>query len=519
MSDLNDGHATIVTQCVQPIDVLAPEAQRRHDDGDNKRGVSCEPHRSRPLPRNNEQEQRAQRSVDGTPLPADAVKDLTQPAVTSDAQRLLSTFADATWRNRNDEREMKMVVRDQFDYNLIDQQSLGGKSRYRNRLSAAYFDYMGLDRTRLRGRFGRQNASWGGEGRYDGASGSFSFRPKWKLSGVVGTPVDGVADSNRYFAGASIDADAITPNFGASAFVMQRMIDGQVDRRNVGSDLRFFQGNNSLMASVDYDTIYRKLNRASVQGMAMTEGNTVFNFISERTALVPVSLSQTLFFRYDALQKQGITQPRNITDLLNYYNLQQLRQFVRDNTSYFTHTMASVTVPVTAQWQLGTDVHATSTGAVAPNEANEFHAQAATGVTRSLGLQAIGTKLFSERDTNVFAVNGARGKFGRSQQFNANNLTPLNDAWQLEPNFHWMRSISTDESGAILSSTVSWGPGFKASFKPRPTVTLESSVNVDRQTVTSHASATDTGTGSQSNTTTTSKSNLFTYYLGYRYEY
>jgi len=413
---------------------------------------------------------------------------------------------------------VKLFVRDQFDYNLLDRLQLKNKSRSRNRLSAAYVDYLALDASRMRGRVGRQNAAWGGESRYDGASGSYSFRPKWKASAVIGSPVDGVADSNRYFVGTSVDADAITPNFGASAFVMQRMIDGQVDRRNVGTDLRWFAGNGNVIGSVDVDTIYRRLNRAALLGMYMTEGNAVFNFTSERQAMIPVSLSQTLFFRYDALQKQGIAAPRTIKDLLGYYSMSQLRQYVRNNTSYINRTSASISFPVTPQWQLGSDVQLNSVGAVAPNEANEYTAQLASGITRSVGLSVIGTNLYSGRDTHAFSVNAFRGRYGYGQQLNYSNMSALSEAWQIEPNFHWVRNNAIGQTGAIQSTTVAWGPGFRASFKPQSNVTLESSLSLDRTSTRSYDSDTSV-TGSVTRTTTNSKNNLFTYYLGYKYEF
>ncbi len=458
-------------------------------------------------------DQKAQRLVEGTPLTADEIANNSKLPLTQDAQRLLSTNADATWRTRNSEREMKMVVRDQLDYNLLGRDVLRDKSRYRNRLTAAYFDYMGLTASRLRGRLGRQNASWGGEGRYDGASGSYTFKPKWKVSGATGVPVDGVADSNRYFAGASLDADAITPNFGASTFVLQRMIDGEVDRRAMGMDLRYFAGPGSVMGSVDYDVLYRKLNGASLQGMYLSEGNTTINFLSERRALVPVSLSQTLFFQYADLQSNGI-QPRNIKDLKNFYTTQQLRDFVRSNASYFTHTMVSATVPVTTQWQLGSDFHLNNVGAIAPNEAIGNMGQAATGQVRSLGVQAIGTNLYSPRDTHVFGLNTSRGRINRSNQFNYNNMTSLDDQWELDPSFHWVRSVTLDNAGAIQSTTVAYGPGIRASFKPKPSITLETNLSVDRTNTVNITTVNTPG-----DTATTSKSNLFTYYLGYRYEY
>jgi tetratricopeptide (TPR) repeat protein len=472
------------------------------------------------------QAQRAERNVDGTPVPANALSDLNQAPLTNDAQKLLSTSADATWRNRNDQREMKLFVRDQLDYNLLSRETLKAKSRYRNRLSAAYFDYLGLDKTRLRARLGRQNASWGGESRYDGASGSFSFRPKWKASAAVGSPVDGVADAKRYFVGTSMDADALTPNLGASVFVLQRMIDGEVDRRSVGTDVRYFAGNGNIMGAVDYDTIYRKTNRTSLQGTYTADNNATYTVATERTALYQVSLSQALFFNYAALSNNGILPPRSIQELkaTTGYNTAQLRQFVRSNVSYFGHSFVSGTWPVTTDWQVAADYHLQSTGAIAPNEAIGLpQGQAATGLVRSLGMQAIGTNLYSARDTNTFGVNTTRGRLGRSLQFNTNHSVSLNEAWQLDPGLQWVRSTTLTTLGAVQATTVSWGPTFRASFKPRPSVTLESNLSISRSNTVNHDVSTqvDTNTGQSTTTatTTTSSSNLLTYYLGYRYEY
>ena len=67
-----------------------------------------------------------------------------------------------------------------------------------------------------------------------------------------------------------------------------------------------------LAYSVDADTIYRRLNRASLTGNFLTEGNTSINFDLLRQALVPVALSQTLFFQYQTLQQGSVGAPRTV---------------------------------------------------------------------------------------------------------------------------------------------------------------------------------------------------------------
>ncbi len=447
-------------------------------------------------------ETQALRDTDGSPLSADEIDKRSKAPISTTDQRLLSTNVDTTWRSRDTERDMKMVFRDQYDYNLLSDAQLKGKSRSRNRLTAAYFDYQGL-KNGLRTRLGRQSAMWGGEGRYDGASGSYLLKPKLKVSAAMGSPTDQLGQSKRYFMGTALDADALTPNLGGSLFVLQRMVDGEVDRRAVGADLRYFTQNASLMGSTDYDVIFKKLNVASLQGMYMAEDNTTVNALYERRALTPAALSQTLFFQFQDFVDAGVI-PQTIDDLKSHgYSVDQLRELVRTNVSYWTHAMLSVTRPVTTQWQAGATVDLNRTGPIAPNPVLPT-GQPDSGQSRTLSLLAIGSNLYSERDTNVFTASVMRGRMVKTYMLNYNNMTPLGDAWQVEPGLRWQRNVSQDITSGLNITTVAWGPGLKASFKPRPTVTLESNLNVDY---------------TRTEGTSIDRSTRYTYFLGYRYDY
>lgn len=447
-------------------------------------------------------ETQAVRDTDGSPLSPDEIDKRSKAPISTNDQRLLSTNVDATWRSRDTERDMKMVFRDQYDYNMLSDAQLKGKTRHRNRLTAAYFDYQGL-KNGLRTRLGRQSAMWGGEGRYDGASGSYVLKPKLKVSAAVGSPTDRLGNAKRSFMGAALDADALTPNLGGSIFALQRMVDGEVDRRAVGADLRYFTQNASLMGSTDYDVIFKKLNVASLQGMYMAEDNTTVNALYERRALTPAALSQTLFFQFQDFVDAGII-PQTISDLKNHgYSVDQLRGLVRSNVSYWTHAMVSVTRPVTTQWQAGATVDLNRTGPIAPNPVLPT-GQPDSGQSRTLSLLAIGSNLYSERDTNVFTASVMRGRQVKTYMLNYNNMTPLSDAWQIEPGLRWQRNVSQDLTSGLNITTIAWGPGLKASFKPRPTVTLESNLNVDY---------------TRTEGTSIDRSTRYTYFLGYRYDY
>lgn len=452
----------------------------------------------------------AVRDTDGTLLTPDQISQRSTAPISSTDQKMLSTNMDTTWRSRNTERDIRMVVRDQFDYNMIDESRLRGRSRYRNRLTAAFFDYQSLTdgyRTRL----GRQSAAWGGEGRYDGASGSYAFKTssKLKLSTALGMPTDKLAQAKRQFAGLSLDADAITPNIGASVFAVQRNIDGEVDRRAAGVDLRYFTQNGSLMASSDYDVVFRRMNVASLQGLYINEGNFTLNTLIERRSLAQASLGQTLFFQF-----QDPNNPGNIIPLAQTIgdmertgkSLSELRELVRRNMSYASHAMTSITVPLNPQWQIGTDLHLNRIGAIAPNEVLPTGLPA-SGLQRTVGLQAIGSNLLAQRDTHVFAGSVLTSSQFKVRQISYNNLTALDDAWQVEPSVRWQKSVSAalaSVAGSVETTTTAWGPGLKLSFKPRQSVTLESNLNVD---FTHTIGIND------------DKATRYTYFLGYRYDY
>ncbi len=452
----------------------------------------------------------AVRDTDGTLLTPDQISQRSSAPISGTDQKLLSTNVDTTWRSRNTERDMRMVVRDQFDYNMIDESKLRGRSRVRNRLTAAYFDYQSLTdgyRTRL----GRQSAAWGGEGRFDGAAAGYAFKDKnkMKMSMSMGMPTDKLAQSKRQFAGVSLDADAITPNIGASIFAIQRNIDGEVDRRAAGIDLRYFTQNGSLMASSDYDVIFKRMNVSSLQGLYISEGSFTVNALIERRSLAQASLGQTLFFQFQDPNNPGNTIPmaQTVGDLENTgKSISQLRELVRRNMSYASHAMTAITVPITQQWQLGTDLHLNRIGAIAPNEVLPTGLPA-SGLQRTIGLQAIGSNLFTQRDTHVFSTSFMTSSQFKVRQLSYNNLTALDDAWQVEPSVRWQKSVSAaldGVAGSVETTTTAWGPGLKLSFKPRQSVTLESNLNLD---FTHTIGIND------------DKATRYTYFLGYRYDY
>ena len=404
-------------------------------------------------------------------------------------QKQTVTSLDFNWRYRDTDSDMRFVFRDAWTANLLPD------GRNKNRLSALYFDHRSIALgTSLR--LGRQSPTGGGVlGRFDGVQAGYYLRPKWRLNAVAGVPVDTLLESKRHFYGGWIDAEALTPELSASVYGNQQMIDGRIDRRALGTEVRYFSGGVSASAIFDYDTVIKGLNIASVQATWIGEAGDTVNALYDRRATPMLMLGNALFF-------QDPTKPlvQRLKDLLGSTTLEALRRQVKAINSYTTQALLGVTHPVTPNWQVGGDLRLTNVGAIAPVPDILPQGAKSTGNLWSLGGQVIGTNLYSERDTHVFSVTVLTGPQYSGKLFSYNNSSQVAQVWQLEPSFRVY--LQNDDSGL---KTTRWAPGLRVSWRAGKQATLESEVSYERSKL--------------SSPTTNENSNRVFYYLGGRYDF
>lgn len=418
------------------------------------------------------------------------------PVLTSDEtlsgtdQKQAVSNLDFNWRYRDAEHDMRFVFRDAWTADLMPE------GRNKNRLSALYFEHRSIPlATNIR--LGRQSATGGGVlGRFDGVQAGYGFRPKWRLNAVAGVPVDTLLDSKRRFYGGWLEAEALTPELSGSVYGIQQTIDGEIDRRALGLELRYFNGGVSASSVFDYDTILKGLNIASVQGTWIAEDSTTVNALYDRRTTPMLMLGNALFFQ-DPLAPKLATR---LKDLLGSSTIEALRQNVKATTSYTTQALLGVTRPVSKNWQAGADVRLTNVGAIAPVPVILPEGAPSTGNLWSLGGQLIGTNLYSERDTHVFSVTYLTGPSYSGKLFIYNNSTQLDEAWQLEPSLKFY--LQNDDNG---TRTTRWSPGLRVSWRAGKQATLESEVSLERSKL--HSPTRD------------EKSSRAFYYLGGRYDF
>lgn len=405
-------------------------------------------------------------------------------------QKQLQTNVDLNWRHRDAEKDMRFVVRDTYTNDLLPDRP------NKNRLSALYFE----QRSFLNGtsvRLGRQSPSGGGVlYRFDGIQAGYTFAPKWKVNAVYGIPSDDLLDTRRNFYGLSLDAEALTRELSGSVYAIQQTIDGEIDRRGLGTELRYFNGGVSLSGQLDYDQVLRGMNVIAVQGTWQLPDTTVYNFMYDRRATPIRSLGNILFFQDPALPSPA----RRIADLLLTTPLDVLRDQVNSITPFQTQAMLGFTTPIAENWQTGADLRYTNVDAIQPVAVILPNGQPSTGNLWSVGWQLIGTNLFSARDTHVFNVSLLSGPTYNGTLLAYNNLNSLNAKWQLEPSLkYYSQTDNTD------TRSVRWTPGMRVAYRIHKQISIESELAYELS---------DTN----GPTRTENAKRLF-YYLGGRYDF
>ncbi len=375
------------------------------------------------------------------------------PQLSSDRSRQLYNDVDLNWRRRNAEVDQRFVFRDSYTTDLV------RSDKNKNRLTALYYDHKSLT-GRWDVRLGRQSPTGGGVmSRFDGLSGHWSVQPRIKLGAVAGVPTDKFFDSKRHFYGVSLDADRLPGGLGAGVYAIEQRIDGEIDRRALGLDLRWFKGGATVFSQFDYDLLIGALNIATVQGTLVLEDNTVFNALYDRRALSTLTLGNALTFEDPAAP--GVLF-RRIQDRLAGTTVAALRDQIKRITPNITQAQIGVTKPINKNWQTAGSVQLTSTGAIppVPEVAGFETGRPATGNIITTSAQLIGLNLYSARDTHVFSTSLISSPSLHGTLFTYNNSSMVAEIWQVEPSIQYYRD--RNDTG---SRSQRWTPGLRVTYK------------------------------------------------------
>jgi hypothetical protein len=281
----------------------------------------------------------------------------------------------------------------------------------------------------LEARVGRQSSGDNGIfGRFDGAIASWKMNDIVKLRIVAGSPVywgneNEVFADGRYFFGGGVEIALPGDRWSGSLYAIEQNIHSIVDRRAIGSELRYVRDGLNIYGGADFDVYYGEFNNAYLSGSwTINPKLTVSGTADFRR--VPFLLTS------NALIGQTYDDLPSMVDILG---LNDVRQLALDRTATAKTAMANLTYQVTPEWQVAMDAMVAdysgtpASGGVdaIPDPGTDYYAS----------LMAYGSNLLRENDA---ASGGIRVMMSESYNTYVADVSyrwNITDALRLNPRF------------------------------------------------------------------------------------
>lgn len=332
-------------------------------------------------------------------------------------------------------------------------------------LSDAYVD-MRQRSSDISARIGRQYSSTGGVlGRFNGAVVGMPVGSIYRLNVVAGVPVDltrnmTVDDTNRYFYGANVDIAPKGSRWQYNVFALQQQIDSLVDRRDIGSEVRYYGEGKSLFVRGDYDTSFSEI------GSAMLIGNW--------NATPSTTLNLSLDYRYNPLLSTrnaligqiGIT---SITDLKKVFSEKEIHQLAMDRSQRSHYSTLSVTQQLGHDLQFYgsvsqfyyADMPASGGVPELPGSGNEYDYDA----------ELIASNLWLENDSTTFGVRYYDGTTISRTAVGVDARYLIKNKFRINPRL-WIEQRKNQQDGSLqwvyrpaLRLEYSWTPHLHVDFE------------------------------------------------------
>lgn len=365
---------------------------------------------------------------DATILPPQPGLQPDQVSLTSTDQSSFVTNIDLTGRYQQGPWDHKLVLRDTWTATL-----LAGR-RNENRLASAYYEMNQKERDWTL-RAGRQSAVGGGVlGRFDGVWGRAGIRPGLRLNVVGGQTVEYYSAPRRNLFGASADLGPWNNALTTSLYAIEQRLDGLVDRRAVGTEVRYFDPRRNGFLLLDYDTRFKEVSIAMLQANWLTEAGSNLAFLADRRRSPPLQVSNASAAYAGAA----------VGDLLDSgIAYRDLVEQAKQVTPISDLLSLGVTHPLSKRWQVGADVklsRVSGTGAV-----GQLGASPDSGNLWIYTVQGIGTGLANANDVLVTSLSLNRGRVFDGFTGSLTYLRVI-DHWRLEGNVKYYEQTDLNDT-------------------------------------------------------------------------
>lgn len=390
-----------------------------------------------------------------------------QSSLTNVDQSALLTSVIATERFISEKYDNRIVFQDTGYTNYLPNQTS------QNRLSAAYIEIKNkLSDYSIR--LGRQSSSGAGVlGRFDGAAVGYGITSGFRFNAVAGQLSDYGLLSAPKFYGASVDMGPIT------VYAINQTLDDVIERRAVGTEIRYFETNKNAFFTLDYDTLFSAVNVAMLQGTYTSTPERTYNLFIDHRRTPFLSIRNALFG----------SMTTNLSDLLQFMTEEEIRALAADRTGTSNMIDLGLTQQISNKWQLGGDIRVSryedmpASGTpvdpfadpLAPPPVNGFlPATPSNGNDWAISSQLIGSNLLSSQDVTVFSLSlmGSTQYHGQSLYiYSRGNFT---DKWSMDLSLQLYRQ--NFESGMTMARVM---PMLRTAYQLRQSISLDLDAGVE----------------------------------------
>ncbi len=333
-------------------------------------------------------------------------------------QNTLLTGLDvsAAWANPYGKYKFRFSGTEEHDFSGNDGEIVGVASLF---LEATLRDYD------ITARVGRQTQSANGVlGRFDGAEIVWRATDLVRFGLVGGSPVwsrhDEPFKDEKYFYGAHVGFTPM-PGLDISLYAIEQQANDMIDRRAIGSDLRYLSPSLSVFATLDYDIHFNEVNLALVNASWTLPSKTVvYGSIDHRKSPFLTS--------WAALQGQPFL---TLYDMLKQHSEEEIYRFAVDRTADYNSASIGISHPFNDHWQATLDV--TWTNASATPGSGGVPGQEGTGDEFYYAAQLIGTNLTTEGDMLIAAIRMADRQLTNLYVIDAQVRYPVTEQLRLAP--------------------------------------------------------------------------------------
>lgn len=382
---------------------------------------------------------------------------LNQSSFSAVDQSALLTSVNITGRFISEEYDNRIVFRDTAYSNYLPGQTS------KNRLNSAYFEV----KNRLSdytARIGRQSSSGAGVmGRFDGASAGFGVSPSLRVNAVAGQLSDFTLGFKPVFYGASIDMGPLT------FYAINQTVEGVLDRRAIGTEIRYFEPTKTAFALLDYDTSYSTLNTAMVQGTLSTSPERTYTVLLDHRRAPYMNTRNAL---------NGAT-TTSVEELLQAMTESDLRALASARTGASNLAQLGITQQMSQKWQLGGDVRVSNYEGLPASGTTaltgQLPATPGTGNEWAITPQLIGSNLFSSRDVTVFSLSYLSSPLYKGQSFYVYSRAMLTDKWSLDAALQYYRQ--NYESGMTMNRMM---PMLRTAYQFKQTLSFDLEAGIEK---------------------------------------